>query len=73
MKKMTLSQVKGKMSKAEMKKVMGGSGGGVCWRCDDVRGYSSCWYTTNPWTLCQRVYPGSAGISYQVGCSGCHM
>jgi hypothetical protein len=84
--KMTFVGLKGKMTKSEMKKIKGGcgcdpninsgcgSGGtGSCWRCTDIRGYSSCWYTTSPYTLCIRVYPNTPYILTQVPCTGCNM
>ncbi len=70
--KMSLSNIKGKLSRAEMKAIMAGSGS--CISCNASSGMSSCWYTNSSGPdLCSRVYPGQSGTYSYVSCSGCHM
>jgi|GEM_PF-1284343 len=52
------------LTKIEQKRIVGGDdyyggdGGGGCVGCQcGSTGYHSCWYTTNPLNLCDRVYP----------------
>ncbi|MEJ7678507.1 MAG: hypothetical protein WKG06_11740 [Segetibacter sp.] len=80
--KMSLANIQGKLSRAEMKNIMAGSGsGGNCYTLSTGSGgSSSCWYATgsNGDTLCQRVYPGKVCISsLNMGTgqctSDCHM
>ena len=68
------------LSKNDQRKIKGGvedevGGEGGCIRCTCLdNGYSSCWYTNDPWGLCPRVYPNcSFGIIESVPCTGCTM
>jgi hypothetical protein len=49
--KMSFKNIKDVLSRDEMMKIMAGSGGGLCGRCDTGRGMDFC-YNNNGWCLC---------------------
>jgi hypothetical protein len=62
------------LSRAEMKKVMGGQEkmqGGSCWTCNCKNGESSSWFTYNLADLCNRVC-GVGGWSSADSVSDCN-
>lgn len=79
--KLNLQQLKDNevLSRDQLKTMMGGgiaSGTGSCidCYCGDT-GQTSCWYTLDPSTLCQRVYPNCSNLylSPNIGCVNCTM
>ena len=76
-KEFNFKNIKGMLSRDEMKAIKGGSGG-QCVRCTSGS-MSSCWYTTRGAGVCVSVYPpvagsGPWGVSYLgSNCSGCIM
>jgi hypothetical protein len=70
------------LTREQLKMVSGGnedpgSNGAGCYNCHcESMGYSSCWYTSNPYTLCIRVYPNCPGPvtgARRSDCNGCVM
>ncbi len=73
-KKMSLANIQGRISRAEMKNIMAGSEGGECVECTSTSGYTSCWYTTgSAYELCTRVYGANFDSHRDVPCNGCTM
>jgi hypothetical protein len=75
-----LAYLGGKLTKTDMKKLKGGAeavGEGMCILCFHTCGYASCWYTNDPQSLCERVYPGHVYnpnvLNVVPDCEGCTM